>query len=312
MKKLLLIAVVSLGTTSALFAADKKIVLLAGKPSHGYLEHEYRAGCLLLHKCLANVPGVNVAVYTNDWPADAHAFDGAAAVFIFSTGGGAHPAIKPERLKLLGDLMKNGVGFGTCHYAVEVPKDKGGPEFLQWQGGYFEAYWSVNPTWEADFKELPMHPITRGVKPFKIRDEWYYHMRFVDGMKGVTPILTAVPPDRTRGRPGANETHGGNPEVQKHMGEPEHMMWAYERPDGGRGFGITGAHYHKNWGNENFRKVVLNAILWMAKAEVPANGIECTITENDLIQNLDEKGQRKPTAQAPPKLEPFVSPTKGK
>src|SRR5262245_19264644 len=293
-------------------AAEKKIVLLAGSPSHGHLEHEYRAGCLLLQKCLASVPGVHVLVVSNDWPADPHVFDGAAAIFMFATGGGSHPAIKPERLKLLGDLMKKGVGFGTCHYGVEVPKDKGGPEFLQWQGGYFETYWSVNPTWEADFQELPKHPILQGVKPFKIRDEWYYHMRFVDGMKGVTPILTAVPPDRTRGRPGANETQGGNPEVQKHMGEPEHVMWAYERSDGGRGFGITGAHYHKNWGNENFRKVVLNAILWMAKAEVPPNGVECRVTENDVMQNLDEKGQRKPAGQIPPKVEPFVRPTTGK
>ena len=36
------------------------------------------------------------------------------------------------------------------------------------------------------------HPTARGVKPFVIKDEWYYHMRFVEGMKGVTPILSAV------------------------------------------------------------------------------------------------------------------------
>ena len=95
------------------------------------------------------------------------------------------------------------------------------------------------------------------------------------------------------------------------MGEPEHMMWAYDRTDGGRGFGITGAHYHKNWGDDNFRKVVLNAILWIAKAEVPSNGVECTVTPEDLMQNLDEKGQRKAKAQALPKVEPFVSPTTG-
>jgi len=274
-------------------AADKKIVLLAGSASHGHLEHEYRAGCLLLQKCLASVPGINVVVYTNDWPNDPRAFDGAAAVFMFATGGGSHPAIKPERLKLLGDLMKNGVGFGTCHYGVEVPKDKGGPEFLQWQGGYFEMYWSVNPTWEADFRDLPKHPITQGVKPFKIRDEWYYHMRFADGMKGVTPILTATPPDSTRGRPGANETHGGNPEVQKHKGEPEHVMWAYERPDGGRGFGFTGAHFHKNWGNDNFRKTILNAVFWIAKMDVPRNGVESTVTPDALKLNLDDKSEKK-------------------
>ncbi len=208
---------------------------------------------------------------------------------IYADGGDGHPAIAPERLQILGDLVKKGVGLGCVHYAVEVPKSKGGPEFLNWIGGYFETYWSVNPTWEANFAQLPRHPITSGVEPFKIRDEWYYHMRFPEGMKDVTPILTAVPPDSTRGKPGANDAHGGNPEVQKHAGEPETMMWALQRSDGGRGFGFTGAHYHKNWGNDNFRKVVLNAILWIAKADVPPDGVHSTVTPEELKQNLDPK-----------------------
>ncbi|MEW6159998.1 MAG: ThuA domain-containing protein [Verrucomicrobiota bacterium] len=272
-------------------AADKHILLIAGRPSHGHMEHEYRAGCLLLQKCLAQLPGVKVNVATNDWPTDARAFEGVDAVFIFSTGGGAHPAIKPDRLELLDGLMKKGVGFGTCHYAVEVPKDKGGPEFLRWQGGYFEMHWSVNPHWTADFKELPKHPITRGVKPFQVNDEWYYHMRFVEDMKGVTPILTALPPASTLNRP--DGPHSGNPAVREaiRQGKPQHVAWAYERPDGGRGFGFTGAHYHKNFGDENFRKIVLNAILWIAKAEVPPEGVECTVTAEDLKANLDPKGR---------------------
>jgi type 1 glutamine amidotransferase len=270
--------------------------MLAGSPSHGHLEHEYRAGCLLLQQCLANTPGLQVTVVSNSWPKDESVFNGVDAVFLFCTGGDAHPAIKPERLKLLGELMKKGVGFGTCHYGVEVPKEKGGPEFLAWQGGYFEMYWSVNPTWEADFKSFPSHPVARGVKQFKIRDEWYYHMRFPDGMKGVTPILTAVPPDKTRGRPGANETHGGNPEVQQHMGEPEHMVWCYDRPDGGRGFGFTGAHFHKNWADDNFRKVALNALLWISKVDVPKEGVASSVTPEQIMLNLDDKGQNKKAA----------------
>ena len=112
-------------------------------------------------------------------------------------------------------------------------------------------------------------------------------------MTGVTPILTATPPDSTRGKPGANETHGGNPEVQQHKGEPEHVMWAIERPDGGRGFGFCGGHFHKNWGDENFRKVVVNAILWSAKMEVPEAGFKTTITDEELAANLDPKGGKK-------------------
>ena len=271
-------------------AADKKIVFVAGSPSHGKGEHEHRAGCLLLSKCLENVPGVTSVVYSNGWPKDASAaFEGASAIIIYADGGEGHPAIKPDHLKTLGALLDKGVGLGCLHYAVEVPKDQGGAEFLKWIGGYFETYRSVNPTWLADFKALPQHAITQGVKPFSIRDEWYYHMRFPEGMKNVTPILTAVPPDSTRGKAGVNDAHGGNPEVQKHNGEPEHMMWAIERPDGGRGFGFTGGHYHKNWGNDDFRKVVLNAILWTAKADVPSDGVQSTVTAEELKQNLDRK-----------------------
>ena len=90
------------------------------------------------------------------------------------------------------------------------------------------------------------------------------------------------------------------------------MAWAMERKDGGRGFGWTGAHFHRNWGNENFRKVVLNALLWIAKVEVPANGVESMITADDLTKNLDPKGPKKVAVAPPaPKTEPFVSPITG-
>ena len=131
------------------------------------------------------------------------------------------------------------------------------------------------------------HPITRGVKPFEIPDEWYYHMRFPEDMKGVTPILSAIPPDSTRN--GRDDPHGGNPVVRAGKGNVEVLSWAFERPDGGRGYGFTGGHYHHNWGNDDYRKLMLNAILWVAKAEVPADGVESTVTPEDLKANLDKK-----------------------
>jgi hypothetical protein len=70
-------------------------------------------------------------------------------------------------------------------------------------------------------------------------------------------------------------------------------MWAIERPDGGRGFGFTGAHFHKNWANDNFRKTILNAVLWIAKMDVPRNGVESTVTPDALKLNLDDKSEKK-------------------
>jgi type 1 glutamine amidotransferase len=57
--------------------------------------------------------------------------------------------------------------------------------------------------------------------------------------------------------------------------------------------GFTGGHTHTNWGDPNQRKVMLNGLLWLAKVDVPAKGVEDKITEADLAQNLDDK-RRKP------------------
>ena len=291
----------------------RRIVFVAGTPSHGILQHEHNAGSLLLKRCLSSVPDVEVIVHRNGWPRVADPFRDADAVIFFVTGGGRHPAIQENRLEELRSLMDKGVGFGAIHYGVEVPADRGGREFLEWMGGYFEAHWSVNPHWEADFEVIPEHPVTRGVVPFKVNDEWYFHMRFTPGMKGVTPILSAVPPAGTMNRP--DGAHSGNPAVRKAVaaGEIQHVAWVYERPDGGRGFGFTGAHFHLNWGNPNFRKVVLNASLWIAGVEVPGNGVECEVTREDLMRNLDHKEPRRPRARPPAvRQEDFVSPNLGR
>lgn len=71
-------------------------------------------------------------------------------------------------------------------------------------------------------------------------------------------------------------------------GKKQHVAWAYQRPDGGRGFGFTGAHNHVSWKDDDFRKVVLNAILWTAKVEVPKDGCPSrTPTAEEIKANLD-------------------------
>lgn len=279
--------------TTPLFAADTKIVFIAGKASHAPGEHEHRAGCLLLQSSLANVPGVTSVVYTNGWPAvEEGAFDGAAAVVVYSDGGGGHPLLQGDRLKTVGALMDKGVGLGVIHYACEPTLDRGHDEFIDWVGGCFEVNWSVNPTWTADFKSLPDHSITRGVNPFSIRDEWYFHMRFSEAMEGLTPILSPVAPESTMRR--NDGLHSGNPAVRKAVvqGDPQTVMWATERANGGRGFGFTGGHYHQNWNDNDFRRVVLNGILWIAHVEVPEGGVQSTVTLEHLAANLDDKGRR--------------------
>ncbi|MBU6400897.1 MAG: ThuA domain-containing protein [Verrucomicrobia bacterium] len=266
----------------------KKIVLVAGRPSHGKGEHEFNAGVQLLARCLNQVPGIAAPFYLNGWPKDPHAFDGADSLVFFMDGGPGHPMIQDDHLRIIGGLMHKGVGLACLHYAVEVPKDHGGREFLDWIGGYYEDHWSTNPHWEAKFSQLPDHPITRGVEPFALRDEWYFNIRFGPDTNGITPILVAKPSDQTRLGQSA-WPRGPYPHIVAARGRAEVLAWAVERPDGGRGFGFTGGHFHNNWGNPNFRKLVLNALLWTARIEVPPGGVQSTVADDELRQNLDPK-----------------------
>lgn len=288
MKRLLVLLAVAFASSLSFAAADKKIVLIAGKPSHPPGFHEFRAGMLLLQQCLAQAPGVKATVYTNGWPDAANAFDGADAVIIYCDGGGKHPAIQENHKQILGDLAKRGVGLGLMHYGVEIPADNGGPEFLKWIGGYYETNYSCNPMWSPEYQNFPDHPVARGVKPFSNRDEWYFNMRWPENQRGITPILTARPSDQVRGGPYVHPK-GPYPHILQAAGRVETMMWVIDRPDGGRGFGFTGGHTHAHWGDDNQRKVVLNAILWVAKAEVPKNGVASKVTSGQLAANLDPK-----------------------
>src|SRR5262249_14100412 len=116
-------------------------------------------------------------------------------------------------------------------------------------------------------------------------------MRFGKDMSGVTPILTATPPDNTR--TGKDGPRSGNAAIRERMGQPEVAAWAFDRTavgGAGRGFGYTGGHVHWNWGNDNARRLVLTAIMWIAGADVPEGGVvSAPPTLEDLEANQDER-----------------------
>jgi type 1 glutamine amidotransferase len=268
-----------------------KIVLVAGRQSHGPGEHEFFAGCALLMKMLQETPGVFPVMARDGWPKDPRTFDNAKAVVFYMDGGGGHPIIQKDHRDVVQNLIDSGVGFVNLHYAVEYPKSQS-DHIFNWLGGYYETGFSTNPTWKADFKSLPEHPVTRGVKPFSSQDEWYFNIRFVPGTKGVTPILKATPPDNQRRTEAAKQ----------HPGREEIVAWTFDRPNGGRSFGFTGGHFHRNWGDENFRRLVVNAVLWTAHVDIPKDGAKVDLNPADLNKNLDRKGAKpkKPAAKTAP------------
>jgi type 1 glutamine amidotransferase len=264
------IFVLLLAAVAAAAATPAKIVLVAGKPSHGPGAHEHNAGVTLLEKFLNQNKGVKAVAVRNGWPEDASVFDGARSIVLYMDGGGGHPLLVGDRMATIAKLAEKGVGLSFLHYTVEVPKENSGPQFLKWIGGYYERPYSVNPMSEADLVQAsPQHPISRGWKSFHLKDEWYYRIRFDPADRRVTPILTTMLP--------------------KDAPNKETVAWVVERADGGRGFGFTGGHFHTNWGVLEFRRLLVNAILWTAKVDVPKNGARCDLRPGDLERNLDPK-----------------------
>ncbi len=268
----------------------KKIVYVAGAPSHGPRAHEHNAGALLAKDFLNRHHGdkVLVSAYLNGWPNDKSAFQNADALVIQADGGPRHPAY--WHLRQIDALRERGVGVGMIHYAVEMTPGEPNDTLIAATGGAFEIHYSVNPHWDGEFREFPDHPVARGLQPFTLRDEWYFHMRFSKDRAGITPILTAVPPQETMSRP--DGPHSGNPEVRKSVAEQQSqtVCWVVERPDGGRGFGFTGLHFHDNWAQDDFRKTLFNAICWISGVDIPAEGIVTpTPTQEQLDANLDPK-----------------------
>lgn len=250
----------------------RKLVLVAGPKDAGHPPgtHEYEATARLVKYCLdaAKVPGLRTEVHLNGWPEDTRVLEDADAVVLIASGSDRrqsdHPLlVDPNRLKTLERLAKRGCGVGLVHWATFVPKEKAGDAVLEWVGGYFDYESGPPPRgWHSkiktfDSKAAPAdtkHPVSRGVKPFAVKEEWYYNVRFRDRDPRLTPLLVTAVPDE---------------------GE-QTVAWSVERPDGGRGFGLTGGHFFDNWKNDDYRRFLLNAVVWLAKADVPEKGVEST------------------------------------
>jgi type 1 glutamine amidotransferase len=237
-----------------------RIALLAGKKSHGPGEHDYKKALLLLGKQLEKEREfIDVRVFFDGWPTDDEMIKDADTVVLYSDGSDKkeldHPVLMGGRMKWLGDMMDRGAGLVCLHYSLFVPSEKAGPQFTKWIGGYFDYETGDAPNkWFSkietkEFKVFPAkerHPILKGVQPFTVNEEFYFKMRFPEQKENITPILTLDP--------------------EKKNWE-QVVGWAIERKNGGRGFGYTGGHFYKNFEDPVVQRMLLNAILWTAKAE---------------------------------------------
>jgi hypothetical protein len=260
-----------------------KIILLASGPSSKPMAHEYFAGCALLMNWLKEQPGV-WPVMARDWPKNEAVLKGAKAIVYYGDGGGKQPFLSAEHWAVFSKMMESGAGFVLLHQAVDFPADANAAKIKGWLGAVFHSDIGNRGHWDMDLKTVGKHPVLNGVSSFAAPgDGWLFNLHFAE--KGFTPLLVGAVPDKSR----------TTADAKAHAGRDEVIAWAFQRPNGGRGFGFTGADLHKSWSYESQRRLVVNGILWSAGLEVPAGGAKMDFNDADLNRNLDKKD--KPAAK---------------
>jgi hypothetical protein len=268
-------------------ATPPRILLLAGPPSHGPGLHEFPRGMALLADAL-NASGLPlVAEARQGWPEDDATVLAAEVVALYSDGLEDHVA--KGKGAVLRQRREAGGHLVVLHFAIEpsATDTELRQAFTESIGGYFDAEWSVNPIWTARVDTWPGHAITRGLGAWSMDDEWYFHIKFPGGLSRVTPVLAATPSVKVLGQDGPRS---GNPTVRAALerGEPQLLGWTHVSENGARGFGFTGGHFHRNWYDETFRRLVLNGIVWTAGVEVPAGGVRSATPRQPVYAALDE------------------------
>ncbi|MFT5407747.1 MAG: type 1 glutamine amidotransferase [Verrucomicrobiales bacterium] len=233
-----------------------KILLIGKDPDHPHGTHMYMLTCEKLAMCLELTTGVD-AVVSNGWPTDEKTLEGVKTIVIY-TDPAAERILDGPGAKKFEAMMKDGVGLVTIHWASSVYEKNLERLGGRWKG-YLGGTWVSNVGIHTNRSQLeqliPEHPVCRGWKPHELHDEYY-----------LKPSIGS-----------------GKPLLQVKAPEDEVVVgWVHERAGGGRAFGTTLGHFYRNFQQADFRRMIVNGILWSAHVKVPEAGAPVTLSEEDL------------------------------
>ena len=242
----------------------KRVLLLGqGPDGHPWSTHEYLSGLRMLATVLGRVDGVQTVVVKADgaWIEGPELLDGADAAVLFLAEGAKWMQADRSRLAAFERLAERGGGIAVIHWAMGTREAGPIPAFVALAGGCHggpdRKYKVVTVTPRVAAKD---HPIVAGVESGEVNDEFYYRLKFPKNAENHTPLLTVRIDD-----------------------EDHPVAWAWQRPDGGRAFGFSGAHSHRNWSHEAYRRLVAQGVLWTAGMVIPEEGIDVRIDDRILV-----------------------------
>lgn len=251
----LALSAVLLASRAVAEAPKVKLLLVGSGPDgHPPQTHEYMAGLRILGKLLKDVPGLEITTVRGDepWREGPKSIARADGVVLFLTEGARWMNHDAKRREALAKLAARGGGISVLHWGMGTKDAKNIDGCLQLLGGCHggpDRKYKVVETKAviADRK----HPIMAGIKDFRVRDEFYYRLKFVKAKKGIHPLIRVTID-----------------------GQPETVAWSWQRPDGGRSFGFSGLHFHRNWRLQAYRRLAAQGVLWTLKKPVPKEGLD--------------------------------------
>ncbi len=263
MMRQLFIALATLVPISIAAAEPPKKILLIGQGPDGHppATHEYMAGLKVIGKCLKPVDGLEVITVRADepWKEGPELIGRADGVVLFLCEGGKWVNQEPKRWEALLALTKRGGGIVGLHWAIGTKDakniDAAKLVFGGCHGGPDRKYQVLETTLTP---AAPQHPICTGIDSLRVHDELYYRLKFANDAR-IQPLLKA-----------------------RIDGNDETVAWAWERPDGGRSFGFSGLHFHENWKQLAYRRLVAQGILWTLKMPIPKHGLAVDVSDKDL------------------------------
>jgi type 1 glutamine amidotransferase len=260
----LLAFVLTLAFIAPLRAAPPQKLLLVGQGPDGHppQTHEYMAGLRILQKCLAPVKEIETTIVRADgaWKEGPELLARADGVVLFLAEGARWLQHDPKRAEALARVAGRRGGLAVLHWGMGTKDAALIEPFLKLLGGCHggpDRKYAVVEV-EAEVADSA-HPAVAGLGRFKVKDEFYYRLKFVRPQGSVRPLLR-VPIS----------------------GQAETVAWAWERPDGGRSFGFSGLHFHDNWRLPEYRRLVAQGILWTLRLPVPKKGLPVNVEEKDL------------------------------
>lgn len=251
-------------------ARPKRLLLLGQKPdSHPKSTHEYMAGQRIIARALQSRASIQVVVEQadNPWEKGPELLDGADGAVLFLSEGAKWVSQDPARLAAFQRLAGRGGALACLHWGMGTKDAAPVENFIALFGG---CHGGTDRKYK--YGDFPVtvgssrHPIQNGVGPFETHDEFYYALKFPVAREGHTTLLTA--------------------EIEQ---SSYPVCWAWERSDKGRSFGFSGLHYHDNWKRLEYRRIIVQGVLWTLRESIPDAGLTLELSEQEL--SLPEVGR---------------------